>query len=197
VVNNDKEGAVNRIKQLRIYPWSQRTNPKPNKFISGSGKTFDTRPAEKESNWLQTVSGKGFYRLTSCKQGGKKAMKIRHTWQSVIATLVVILALAGTAVAQTAGPAKPKMSTDIPPEITTPDTVETRLGTLKFFDGLPDKDTVQKVYDNLDFMRGVEVSSTLCQVPRSSPCGTVIATSARWMARSPFSRPLWIPSRSG
>jgi hypothetical protein len=42
-------------------------------------------------------------------------------------------------------------------EISTPDRVETRLGTLKFFDGLPDKATVEKVYDNLDFMRGVEV----------------------------------------
>ena len=49
------------------------------------------------------------------------------------------------------------MTTDIPPEITTPDSVETRIGTLKFFDGLPDKDTVEKCYDNLDFERAVEV----------------------------------------
>ena len=28
---------------------------------------------------------------------------------------------------------------------------------MKFFDGLPDQDTVQKVYDNLDRMRGVDV----------------------------------------
>lgn len=52
--------------------------------------------------------------------------------------------------------AKPKMATDIPPEITTPDTVETGIGTLKFFDGFPDDATVQKVYDNLDFMHGVD-----------------------------------------
>jgi hypothetical protein len=39
-----------------------------------------------------------------------------------------------------------KMTTDIPPEITTPDSVETRLGTLKFVDGFPDKETTQKVY---------------------------------------------------
>jgi hypothetical protein len=52
---------------------------------------------------------------------------------------------------------KMKMTTDIPPEITTPDSVETRLGVLKFFDGLPDKETTQKVYDNLDFQRGVSV----------------------------------------
>jgi hypothetical protein len=49
------------------------------------------------------------------------------------------------------------MATRIPPEITTPDHVKTRLGTLNFFDGVPDKATCEKVYDNLDFMRGVEV----------------------------------------
>jgi len=52
---------------------------------------------------------------------------------------------------------KMKMTTEIPADIATPDTVETRLGTLKFFDGLPDQATVQKMYDNLDFMRGVDV----------------------------------------
>ncbi len=56
--------------------------------------------------------------------------------------------------------AKPKMATDIPASITTPDSVETRLGTLKFFDGFPDAATMQKVYDNLDFQRGVQVFLT-------------------------------------
>ena len=59
-----------------------------------------------------------------------------------------------------AGPAKYKMTTDIPPSITTPDTVETRIGTLKFFDGFPDKATVEKCYDNLDFQRGVQAYLT-------------------------------------
>ena len=49
-----------------------------------------------------------------------------------------------------------KMTTDIPPEITTPDSVKTRIGTLKFFDGFPDDATTQKAYDNIDFQRGVE-----------------------------------------
>ena len=49
------------------------------------------------------------------------------------------------------------MATDIPPSITTPDRVDTRLGTLNFFDGLPDEATVQKAYDNLDFQRAVQV----------------------------------------
>lgn len=53
------------------------------------------------------------------------------------------------------GAEKPKYATDIPSKITTPDTVQTRLGTLNFFDGMPDEKTVQLIYDNLDFQRGV------------------------------------------
>jgi len=52
------------------------------------------------------------------------------------------------------------MATDIPASITTPDSVATRLGTLRFFDGLPDEETVQKVFDNLDFQRGVQAFLT-------------------------------------
>ncbi|HEY53623.1 MAG TPA: DUF1254 domain-containing protein, partial [Caldilineae bacterium] len=51
----------------------------------------------------------------------------------------------------------PGYNTAIPAKIMTPDSVETRIGTLEFFDGLPTKETAQKVFDNLDFMRGVEV----------------------------------------
>ena len=50
----------------------------------------------------------------------------------------------------------PKYAAKVPPSVTTPDTVKTRIGTLKFFDGLPDEATVKTVYDNLDFVRGVE-----------------------------------------
>src|SRR5271169_6661710 len=49
-----------------------------------------------------------------------------------------------------------KIATDVPPQITTPDSIETRLGTLKFKDGAPSMETVEKVYDNLDLMHGVE-----------------------------------------
>src|SRR5574339_913316 len=62
--------------------------------------------------------------------------------------------------------ARTRMGTDIPPSITTPDRVETRLGTLNFFDGLPDEATVQKVYDNLDFQRGVQ--AFLTAIPAAS-----------------------------
>ena len=35
-----------------------------------------------------------------------------------------------------------------------------RLGTLKFFDGMPDEPTAQKVYDNREFMRSVKAFLT-------------------------------------
>jgi len=48
-------------------------------------------------------------------------------------------------------------NTPIPAKITTPDRVETSLGTLDFNDGVPTAETAQKLLDNLDLMRGVEV----------------------------------------
>lgn len=40
--------------------------------------------------------------------------------------------------------------------ISTPDKVETRIGTLEYKDGAPSRETVAKVYDHLDLMHGVE-----------------------------------------
>ena len=40
----------------------------------------------------------------------------------------------------------PKYAARVPRSIQTPDTVQTRIGTLKFFDGLPEEETVKKVY---------------------------------------------------
>lgn len=48
-------------------------------------------------------------------------------------------------------------NTYIPSDVLTPDTVQTRLGTLKFVDGVPTAETTRLAYDNLDFLRGVEV----------------------------------------
>ena len=59
------------------------------------------------------------------------------------ALVCIVLALPHMAAAQT-DPA-------ISPAISTPDKVESRLGTLEFKDGAPSAATVAKVYDNLDF----------------------------------------------
>ena len=41
--------------------------------------------------------------------------------------------------------------------ISMPDKVETSIGTLEFFDGVPNKATIDTLYDNLDRMRAVDV----------------------------------------
>jgi hypothetical protein len=55
-------------------------------------------------------------------------------------------------------PAAPnlKFSTPMPPGVAAPDTLETRFGTLHFFDGVPDQPSTEKIYDNLDFQRAVQ-----------------------------------------
>jgi len=61
----------------------------------------------------------------------------------------------------------PKYKADIPKSITTPNIVKTkRLGVLRFIDGMPDRKTVLKVYDNIDFVRGV--SAFLHAIPAVS-----------------------------
>ena len=75
--------------------------------------------------------------------------------------LFVGLTITSTGIAQAP---KMKMTTEIPPGIATPDKLETRLGTLKLFDGVPDKDTAQKVYDNLDFQRAVQAYLNSIQI---------------------------------
>ena len=49
-----------------------------------------------------------------------------------------------------------KMTTQIPENVLIPDEVDTRLGTLKFFDGVPTAETAEKVWNQLDFQRAVE-----------------------------------------
>jgi len=60
----------------------------------------------------------------------------------------------------------PGYNTKVPESIMTPDKVETRIGTLEFFDGIPTKKTAQLCYDNLDFLRGVE--TFLSGIPATS-----------------------------
>ena len=50
----------------------------------------------------------------------------------------------------------PLLAAELPPSITTPDKVESSIGTLEYKDGAPSKETVAKAYDYLDLMHGVE-----------------------------------------
>lgn len=70
--------------------------------------------------------------------------------------LVAITLAPAASYAQGSAPAQGKYEPNVPAKITTPDTVETRMGTLHFKDGAPDPATVQLAYDQLDFGRAVD-----------------------------------------
>ena len=79
--------------------------------------------------------------------------------------VMIVTVLASTAWAQSP---RMKMTTKIPEGIATPDRLITRIGVLTSVDGVPDKATVQKVYDNLDFHRGVEAFLSGIQIASMS-----------------------------
>ncbi len=82
--------------------------------------------------------------------------------------LKMIVALVGILVFGSASSENvtPGFNTLIPESILTPNSVETSIGTLNFFDGLPDEETVTKVYDNLDRIRATQ--AFLDMVPLAS-----------------------------
>jgi len=55
------------------------------------------------------------------------------------------------------GERTPGYNTYIPKDVLTPEAIPTRIGTLNFVDGVPTEDTARLAFDNLDFIRGVEV----------------------------------------
>ena len=61
-----------------------------------------------------------------------------------------------TAAVLLAVPAAFGQDAGLPPAITTPNQVNTRLGTLNFPNGIPTAETADKVYDQLDYIRGVD-----------------------------------------
>jgi hypothetical protein len=77
-------------------------------------------------------------------------MKHVHSTSSMLAIVLAATVFTGgnEVAAQSSAP--------IPPAITTPDKVETRIGPLDFKDGMPGKETIDKVYDNLDFTHAFE-----------------------------------------
>ena len=79
---------------------------------------------------------------------------LRHCAGIALAALLSLVAAPGWT--QNA----PKYSADVPSKVTTPATVQTRIGTLTFQNGAPDAKTVQLVYDQLDFSRGIEAFLT-------------------------------------
>jgi hypothetical protein len=85
-------------------------------------------------------------------------MRLRNTVFGVaLAGMIAMATPASDAQAAAGSPGTaPKYSPVVPAKITTPDTVETRIGTLRFKDGAPDPATVRLAYDQIDFTRGID-----------------------------------------
>ena len=88
----------------------------------------------------------------------------------LLTTMALILLVATCLAANAwAKSAQYKMTTQVPENVLIPDEVDTRLGTLKFFDGVPTEETAAKVWDQLDFQRAVE--SMILTTPAASLSG--------------------------
>lgn len=86
-------------------------------------------------------------------------MILTHKQHLVAAVLACALAVTSAYAQKPAAgePPTPGFNNKIPEQILTPNTVQTRIGTLNFVDGVSTAETTQQVYDHLDFIRGVEV----------------------------------------
>ena len=82
---------------------------------------------------------------------------------------------------------KATMASEIPAALTTLDSVETRIGMLDFTDGMPSRETLDKVYDHLDFVHAFEAfvnalqgvsSCTPCAEPTCRPASRTTSSSS-------------------
>ena len=87
-------------------------------------------------------------------------MKIFDALRSCIVISALGASIATPGLAQAADAPAPtrtfKMTTPIAPGVATPDTLETSIGTLHLSDGVPNPDSVEKIYDNLDRSRALQ-----------------------------------------
>lgn len=99
----------------------------------------------------------------------EKTIMKRHAYRTntpvalVAAGIVVTVVLALTGHVAWAGDSSTsksrtmKMTTPIPESIIMPDSLDTRIGKMTFFDGMPLRETSQRVLDYLNFHRGVDI----------------------------------------
>ncbi len=80
---------------------------------------------------------------------------MRNTCQPLIKSALTML-MTFAAAASTAQSPSPIYSPNVPTKITTPETIETRIGTMRFKDGAPDAATIDLAYDQLNFVRGID-----------------------------------------
>jgi len=81
----------------------------------------------------------------------------KHTMSTTLAVAVATIGITGCAMYPAFA------QSEIPSSVITPDKVETRIGELDFVDGQPTQETLEKVYDNLDFTHALRAFSDTLQ----------------------------------
>jgi len=96
-----------------------------------------------------------------------KGDEVMRTLKSVVMGIVVV-SICGISATHSISAEKPTpgFNNKIPESILTPDDIVTRAGTLKYFDGIPTKETAEALYNHLDYIRGV--SAFLNGMPAAS-----------------------------
>jgi hypothetical protein len=116
-------------------------------------------PRGQAKNWIQTIPGKRWFFVL--RLYGPLESWFEKSWQpGDIEELPEIEPVEPSAAAL------PAMATPIPSALVMADTVATPIGSLNFFDGVPDEATVERIYDNLDFQRAVQAA--LATIPAAS-----------------------------
>jgi len=82
---------------------------------------------------------------------------LKKTTSSVL-TLATAIMLVNAFLTSTVSAQEPKpgYNTKVRESIMTPNDLETRIGTFKYFDGIPTPETAEAIYNHLDYVRGVE-----------------------------------------
>jgi hypothetical protein len=99
--------------------------------------------------WIQTVPGRGFFLYF--RVYGPEAACLDGSWK-----LGDLAAIDARELRAPSAPPASRIAPDVLRAISTPDTVETRIGALRFTDGVPAAETAAVVHDNLDLLHGVQ-----------------------------------------
>ncbi len=74
---------------------------------------------------------------------------MRRNWYGSLIAIALMALLAEAGWAQPT----PGYNTKIPESIMTPNDLETRIGTFRYFDGIPTPETAEAIYNHLDYIR--------------------------------------------
>lgn len=86
------------------------------------------------------------------------------TMKSIFLIFTTILFSTSLNISLAQNPPKMKMTTPVPEGIATPDKLKTSIGTLNSFDGVPNEETTQLIYDNLDLQRATNAFLSTIQI---------------------------------